>query len=204
MSDAGVDPASHVHPLIAARWSPTAFDPARPVADADVRALFEAARLAPSSRNEQPWRYLVATDAQPELHAQMVSCLTPSNQVWAVHAPVLVLTVAAMRFASNDQPNHYAWHDIGLASATLALEATSRGLFVHQMAGIDPPRARELFAIPDGFDPVTCLAIGYRGDPATLPETLRPRDLTRRPRRPQREFVFAGAWGESRADAPDR
>ena len=90
-------------------------------------------------------------------------------------------------------------HDLGLASASLTLEATARGLFVHQMIGILPDRARELYRIPEGVQPLTGLAIGYAADPAALPEKYRERDLAPRTRKPLAEFVFGDAWVRRRA-----
>jgi len=102
-------------------------------------------------------------------------------------------------FARNNQPNAAAVHDLGLASASLTLEATARGLFVHQMIGILPNKARELYRIPEGVQPVTGLAIGYAAHPDTLPENYRERDLAPRGRRPLAEFVFGGlAYGKRR------
>jgi nitroreductase len=183
-----------VNELIAARWSPYAFAD-RPVAKADVLSLFEAARWAPSSYNEQPWSYLVATRDEPEQYARLLSCLVEGNQVWAKAAPVLALGCTALNFVRNGQPNAAAQHDLGLSSGCLVLEATARGLVVHQMIGILPERARELYAIPEGVRPLTGLAIGYPGDPAALPENLRARDAARRPRKPLSAFVFTGKWG---------
>jgi hypothetical protein len=102
-----------------------------------------------------------------------------------------------LRFALNDKPNAAAIHDLGTASASLTLEATARGLFVHQMIGILPDKARELFRIPDGVQPITGLAIGYAADPATLAEKYRERDLTPRRRKVLAEFVFGGEWGSA-------
>ena len=184
------------HPILdvlAERWSPSGFAP-RPVTPADLRSLFEAARWAPSSFNEQPWRYLLATRDDEEEFARLLSCLVPANQEWARNASVLVLTVAKQTFTRNGKPNRVAQHDIGLASAQLTVEAASRGLFVHQMAGIEPDRARELYGIPDDHEPVTALAIGHRADPESLTESLRTRDSAPRTRRPQSEFVFTGTW----------
>jgi nitroreductase len=183
-----------VHDLIAARWSPYAFAD-RPVAKADLLSLFEAARWAASSYNEQPWSYLVATRDEPEEYARLLSCLVEGNQAWAKAAPVLALGCTSLNFTRNGQPNAAALHDLGLASANLVLEAAGRGLAVHQMIGILPDRARQLYAIPDGVQPLTGLAVGYPGDPAALPEQLRPRDAARRPRKPLSAFVFAGRWG---------
>ena len=102
-----------------------------------------------------------------------------------------------LTFTRNGQPNAAAVHDLGLASATLTFEATARGLYVHQMIGIQPDRAREVYHIPEEVRPLTGLAIGYVGDPAALPENLRPRDLAPRTRKALREFVFGGDWGNA-------
>lgn len=183
-----------IHTLLAERWSPYAFQD-RPVPEADMRSLFEAARWAPSSFNEQPWRYIVATRDDPGQFQQLLSCLTEGNQIWAKAAPVLALGVASLKLAHNGKDNRAAVHDLGLAAGNLLVEATARGLFVHQMIGILPDRAREIYGIPEGFEAWTGLAIGYKGDLASLPDALRERDLAPRQRRPVCEFVFSGKWG---------
>jgi nitroreductase len=183
-----------VQELIASRWSPYAFAD-RPVSRDDLGALFEAARWAPSSYNEQPWSYLVATRDQPQEFERLLSCLVEGNQVWARFAPVLALGCTSLNFTRNGHPNAAAIHDLGLGSANLVLEATARGLAVHQMIGILPDRARELYQVPEGVQPLTGLAIGYAGDPSRLPEKLRDRDLAPRTRKPLAAFVFAGTWG---------
>ena len=183
-----------VHDLIAERWSPYAFAE-RGVSREDLLSLFESARWAPSSYNEQPWSYLVATRDDPEGFAAMLSCLVEGNQAWAKAAPVLAIGCTSLSFSRNGQPNAAALHDLGLASGNLVLEATARGLVVHQMIGILPERVRQLYAVPEGVQPLTGLAIGYAGDPAALPEPLRPRDAGRRPRKALGAFVFAGRWG---------
>jgi nitroreductase len=180
--------------VIAERWSPYAFD-SRLVPDADLRSLFEAARWAPSSYNEQPWSYIVATRDNSEQFQRLLSCLVDANQVWAKAAPVLALGVVSLKFARNAKDNRAAVHDLGLASGNLVLEATARGLFVHQMIGILPDRAREIYGIPEGYETWTGLAIGYRGDPTSLLDPLRERERTPRQRKPLREFVFNGKWG---------
>jgi nitroreductase len=187
-------PDHPIQELIARRWSPYAFSD-RPVSDNDLRALFEAARWAASSYNEQPWRYIVATKANPAEFERLLSCLVEGNQVWAKAAPVLALGCTSLNFALNNRPNAAAVHDLGLASATLTLEATARGLFVHQMIGILPDKAREVYRIPEGYQALTGLAIGYAADPATLPEKLGERDLASRQRKKLPEFVFGGQWG---------
>jgi nitroreductase len=182
-----------IHEPLAERWSPYAFED-RLVPEADLRSLFEAARWAPSSYNEQPWSYIVATKDDPEQFQRLLSCLAEGNQIWAQAAPVLALGVVSLRFALNGQDNRAAVHDLGLAAGNLLVEATVRGLFVHQMAGILPDRAREIYGIPEGFEAWTGLAIGYKGDPTSLPARLRERDLVARQRKHLREFVFSGQW----------
>jgi nitroreductase len=183
-----------VHELIASRWSPYSFAN-RSVSDDDLRSLFEAARWAPSSYNEQPWSYMVAKKEDADEFGRLLSCLVEANQVWAKAASVLALGISRLNFARNNNPNRAAIHDLGLAAANLVLEATSRGLAVHQMIGILPDKARELYSVPEGHEPMTALAIGYASDPIDLPEQLRPRDSARRPRKPLKEFIFGGKWG---------
>ncbi len=183
-----------VHDVIALRWSPYAFAD-RPVAKEDLLSLFEAARWAASSFNEQPWSYILAAKEDPEGFARLLACLVEGNQAWAKAAPVLALGCTRLSFTRDGRPNAAALHDLGQASAQLALEAASRGLAVHQMIGILPDRARVTFQVPEGVQPLTGLAIGYPGDPSALPEKLRPRDAARRPRNPLSSFVFGGRWG---------
>lgn len=188
-------PTDHpVHDLVTGRWSPYAFAD-RPVAEADLRALFEAARWAPSSYNEQPWRFLVARREEPEAFERMLTCLTEGNQTWARFAPALALGVVARQFERDDRENKAAVHDLGLAAGNLLVEATARGIQVHPMIGILPNRARDLYAIPEGHEAFTGLAIGYHGERPELPERLRERDRRPRTRRRLAEFVFQGRFG---------
>ena len=186
-------PDRPIHELLAARWSPYAFAD-QPVSDDDLRTLFEAARWAASSYNEQPWSYIVATKANLEEFERLLSCLVEGNQAWARAAPVLAIGCTSLNFARNNKPNAAAVHDLGLASASLTFEATARGLSVHQMIGIIPDKARELYRIPESVQPKTGLAIGYAADPDSLPEIYRQRDLAPRSRKTLDEFVFSGQW----------
>jgi nitroreductase len=178
---------------LADRWSPYGFE-ARPVTEADLCSLFEAARWAASSYNEQPWNYIVATKENSQEFEQLLSCLVEANQAWAKAAPVLVLGVVSLRFAKNAKDNRAAVHDLGLASGNLVVEATARGLSVHQMIGILPDKAREVYQIPEHFEAWTAMAIGYNADPTNMPAALKERDMAPRQRRPLRDFVFAGHW----------
>jgi nitroreductase len=179
--------------LLAERWSPYCFED-RPVSEADLRSLFEAARWAASSYNEQPWNYLVATQENYPEFERLLSCLVEANQAWAKAAPVLVLGVVSLQFAKNKQDNRAAVHDLGLAAGNLSAEATARGLSVHQMIGILPDKAREIYQIPEHFEAWTAMAIGYNADPANMPTALKERDMATRQRRPLKDFVFAGHW----------
>ena len=144
---------SAIHDLIRHRWSPRAFD-SRSVEQEKLRSLFEAARWAASSYNAQPWYFIVATKDDHENYKKILDCFVEFNQGWAKSAPVLALSVAHMKFEHNGTPNSHAFHDVGQAAAYLALEATNLGLQVHQMAGILPEKAREIFSIPEGYQAV--------------------------------------------------
>lgn len=182
-----------IHDLLAQRWSPYAFD-GRSVTPDDARAIFEAARWAASSYNEQPWRFIVALRDDGEGFNQVLSCLVEANRQWAQHAGLLALTAIRTTFARNNKPNRVALHDLGLAAANLTLEATARGLHVHQMAGIEPDRAREVYSVPDGFEIATAIAVGYRTPAEQLQGELRDRETAPRTRRSLPEFVFGGQW----------
>lgn len=185
-----------IHDLLRRRWSPRAFSE-QSVEPAVLARLFEAARWAASSFNEQPWAFLVATKQQPEEFQRALACLMEFNRAWARSAPVLILTATKLTFNQNGQPNRVAQHDLGLAVAQLTVQATAEGLVLHQMAGILPEEVRRTFAVPDGWEPSTGIALGYAGDPATLPEELRKRELAPRQRKKLSEFVFTGGWGRA-------
>jgi nitroreductase len=182
--------------VIRHRWSPQAFDPSRDIPQSDVRRLFEAARWAPSSRNEQPWRFVVtdrhrSADAFTGLHVS----LTPRNQVWAASAPMLVLVAVRPTHELTEAVNPVAWYDAGQAVAFLTLQATAMDLATRQMRGFDPERARQACAVPAPFEPAVVMAIGYPGDPQTLGAAQREAEMKPRARRALGEFVFEGTWG---------
>ena len=194
--DKDAETAFPIHELLRQRWSPRAFHE-QAVEPDKVTGLVEAAQWAASCFNEQPWSFIVATRDAPAEFAQMLSCLREGNQEWAKRAPVLMLTLARSTFTLTGQPNPHAWHDVGLAVGNLVVQATASGLSVHQMAGILPDRIREVYGVPDAYEPVTGLAVGYRGDPASLSEDLRERELAKRTRKALHDFVFSGQWGRS-------
>lgn len=185
-----------VHELIRNRWSPRAFSD-KPVPEDVLRSLFEAARWAPSSNNEQPWAYIVATKDDRVNFDKILGTLVEFNAGWAKNAAALAIAVAELAFAKTHSPNRNAQYDTGAATAWLSVEATARGLAVHQMAGFDPAKARQAFAIPEEWEPIAALAIGYPGNPDSLPPKLKDRELAPRTRKPIREFVMTGGWGHT-------
>jgi nitroreductase len=183
-----------IHELLRRRWSPRAFSDRRVEPDT-LRSLLEAARWAPSSYNEQPWGFIVATKDDPVEFGRLLSCLVEGNIQWAQHAPVLMVSVARLSFEEDGKPNRHAFYDVGQAVADLTVEATALGLVVQQMAGILPDKIRGLYSLPEGYEAVAGIALGYPGDPERLPEGLRKREVAPRERKPLTEFVFTGRWG---------
>lgn len=185
---------AEIHPLLEKRWSPYAFS-SRPVSDADLLKLMEAARWTMSSYNEQPWRYLVATRDDNAAFDKLLSCLVEANQAWAKNAPVLMLGFHHTAFSRNGKANGVSLHDLGAASALLTVQATALGLHVHQMAGIDKDRIRELFKLPEAVEPATAIAIGYlAGEGDEVDDELRDRDSGAQARRPAGATFFHDAW----------
>jgi nitroreductase len=184
-----------IEDILRRRWSPRAFSD-RLVETEKLQSLFEAARWAASSFNEQPWNFIVATKENPEEHARLLSCLVEGNQRWARLAPVLMVSIAKLYFDKTGRPNRHAFHDVGLAMGNMLVEATALGLFVHQMAGFSPEKVREIYRVPDGFEPVAGMAIGYGLAADELPEGSREFELGARSRKPVSSFVFQDHWGE--------
>ena len=182
-----------IHDVLARRESSRAFSP-RAVAPATLRSVLEAARWAPSSYNAQPWAFVVATKEQSAQHDAIASTLMDINRRWAANAPVLIVTVARTAYPHNGAPNRHAWHDVGLATANLLTQATALGLVAGPMGGFDPRAAREKLGIPEGWEPVAVIALGYPADVAadSAAGARKPRE-----RHPLEHFVFAGRWGHA-------
>lgn len=161
-----------------------------------IRSLFEAARWAPSSFNEQPWFYIYATQDQIDLYNKIFEALNESNKVWARHAPLLVVSLARKNFIRFDSPNPSARYDLGAANAFLSLQAAHLGLNVHQLAGFDADVIVRNLRIPDRYEPVIVMAIGYPGDFENLPEKLKAREYAPRERYVEQEFVMNTAFPE--------
>lgn len=187
-----------VNELILKRWSPRAFSEKR-IAKADLKKIFTAAAWAASSMNEQPWRFLLGIKGEGEngeTYQKIFDSLAPTNQVWAQQAPVLVASIAKKTFGDKGTPNRVAFHDVGAASANICLQAIDLGIHTHGMGGFSPDAIRTSFHIPEDFEPVAVWAMGYLGDPETLPEQLKERELAKRSRKTLDEYVFTN-WGSA-------
>ena len=184
--------------LIRERWSPRAFDASRGVSFDDLWRLFEAARWAPSSLNEQPWRFVLAhREHSPEAYQKLFSSLGRSNQSWAGTAPALILTAVQLVVEQTGETNAHAYYDAGQAVAYLTLQAQSQGLGIRQMEGFDHAIAREVCQVPIGFEPAVVMAVGYPGSPEALAsDKHRAAEVAPRRRRKASDFVFDGTWGK--------
>jgi nitroreductase len=194
---------SPIHELLVRRWSPRAFD-ARPIEADKLRSLFEAVRWAPSSNNEQPWRFIVAGKGQRTAYDRLLACLVEGNRTWASRAPLLVLSVARLNFEERGKPNRHALHDTGMATENLLLQATALDLAAHPMAGFNAEQARADLKIPSDYELIAMIAVGYPGDPTILPDRLKQRELALRERNGVSAFVFAGEWGKPLPLAPSQ
>lgn len=183
-----------IHELLRTRWSPRIFDK-RPIEPEKLHSILEAARWAASGGNMQPWAFLIARrDEDADAFGRMVDCLMEGNRPWASQAPVLGISVASL-YRKADVRNRHAYHDVGLATQNLVIQATALGLHLRLMGGFSPDKARAAFAIPEDHEAVTMFALGYLGDLEMATADDRTRELARRTRRPLQEFVFSEQWG---------
>jgi nitroreductase len=184
--------SSAIIDLIASRWSPRAFRD-ETVSAEHLEAIFTAASWAASSTNEQPWRFVFGRKGDSTFN-KILDSMAEANQVWAKNAPVLLLSVGKNVFSPGPyvgQPNPYALHDTGAASAYLSLQARALGLYTHGIGGFDHNKARSAFSIPEDFSIGACWALGYLGDPETLSESLKQRELAPRARNKIADFVYS-------------
>lgn len=188
-------PTDNQYPLqsdIQARWSPYAFAET-PLTTAELGSIFEAARWAPSAYNEQPWRFVIASkDADPDTYAVIFGSMIDWNKMWTATAPILIAVVAKKTFSHDGSANPWGPYDAGQAAAYLSLQATSMGLYTHQMAGFDPTALTEGLDLSDDYAPVALIALGHLGNPDTLPiDPLKDKhnDVTRS-RKPLSEVVL--------------
>jgi nitroreductase len=168
--------------VIKNRFSPYEFTN-KAISETDLKTLFEAAGKAASAFNEQPWRFVYALKEDSENFNRLHECLVEGNQGWTKDVAALVITVVSKNYAKNGSPNSVAKHDLGLAVGNLTVQASSVGIHLHQMAGIIPQKAIELLNIPDGYEPVTAIALGYYEGESGV-----------KPRKSVDEIAFKGVW----------
>lgn len=174
---------SHIHSLIRDRYSTVTFS-SKPIEEEKLSALFEAARWAPSSYNEQPWKFIVGIKGKDENYQKIFDCLVEANQGWAKYAPVLAISLSRKISEVSNKPNRFAQYDTGMAVGNLLAQATAMGLNVHQMGGFSVNKAREFFDIDEQYEVMAAMAIGYIGDVKLFPEDLQERESKKRLRKP--------------------
>ncbi|MDE0546488.1 nitroreductase family protein [Microbacterium sp. C7(2022)] len=179
---------SPVLDVLAARWSPRAFDAATPIDEGKLASALEAARWAPSANNLQPWRFIVARRGTAT-HDALVATLFGFNQAWAGNAAALIVAIAETETEDGTAISH-AVYDLGQAVAHLSVQAHHDGLYVHQMSGFDRDAVRQAFSLDERFAPMVILAIGDMGDASALPDVLRERETAPRARRPLAETLI--------------
>lgn len=198
-----IDTSAPILPVFSERYSGVSYDPQRPVSRSQLLSLAEAARWAPSCFGDQPWRYLICDkNTDPDAWDKAFACLAEGNQAWCKAAPVLLISCTDTRFVRNDNANRYGPHDTGAASFGMCLQAASMGLMTHQMGGFDSDKARSLFAIPERYQPVAMMALGYQLPEDKLPPEFRDKELAQRARNPLREHFFLGAWDKGLEPEP--
>lgn len=180
---------SDLHPLLAGRWSPRGFDPLTTVTGPQLSSLLEAARWAPSAGNSQPWRFVVGR-RDDDVYKRILTNLNPGNQRWAWRAPVLLAGAYARR-AADGRPLPHGPYDLGQSVAHLSLQAGAMGLHVHQLGGFDAVALHHDLALDDDVAMHVVLAVGRLGDPGTLPDDLRRREIGLRQRRPVAELLLS-------------
>jgi nitroreductase len=178
------------------RWSPRAFSE-KEIEPHILVKMFEAARWSASSRNEQPWRFILGRKGHGQSYEKILSTLDEGNRNWCKNAPVLILLIARKNFTFKDIPNNHAIYDCGQAAAYLSVQAINEGIYLHQMAGFRPEKARQLFQVPENFIPITAIAAGYLGDPAILTEDHRQSETKARTRHNLKTLVFDEKWDQS-------
>lgn len=185
-----------VSETIAHRHSPLAYSH-EAVSHIKLEKVLKAAQWSASAFNEQPWRFIIGERDKGDSHEKVLLTLAEPNQLWARHAPVLIIAVYKKDFTQFENPNNHGAYDTGQAMSALALQAAALDLHVHQMAGFSAEKAKSLFNIPDGFQPIAAAALGYKGAIEDLPESLHARAKAPRKRKDLSEIAFLGDWGQS-------
>ena len=168
--------------LIKDRFSPYEFTD-KSISESDMNTLFDAAGKAASAFNEQPWRFVYALREDEEAFKAIHECLVEGNQGWTANVPALLITVVSTNYVKNGTKNTVRKHDLGLAVGNLTIQAQAMGIYLHQMAGIIPQNAIDKLNIPEGYEPITAIALGYYEGDSGIKE-----------RKAVDEIAFKGTW----------
>ena len=185
-------PSFEINEHILNRWSPRSFS-GEDLSDADLYALFEAARWAPSSYNNQPWRFIFAKRGS-EHWAVLFELLGDFNKQWCVKASALAVVVSHKNIDHNGKPSFTHQFDSGAAWQNLAIQATTQGLATHAMAGFDYEDARKVLEVPDDYEVMAMIAIGRKGPREGLSEELQQREFPS-DRKPLGDILMLGKFG---------
>ncbi len=180
--------------LIKSRRSPRGFVD-KNINEEDLIKIFDAGRWAASSFNGQPWRFIYAhRDKNPELYEKLLDLMVEFNQAWAKAAPVLMVTMARCKYELTEEDYKHSWHDLGLAMGNMSIMAEAMGISLHIMGGFNSEKAKEELNIPDKFEPVTMVALGYAGQPTNLPLDIFKMEQQERVRKEIKEIAFNKAF----------
>jgi len=186
-----------LHPLINTRWSPRSFTSQVPEKET-LKRIFEAARWAPSSSNEQPWRFIVGIKGE-KTWDKIFETLVDFNQKWANLAPVLAISIGKKMSSKSNRPNKAFPYDVGQSLAYITLQAMNENVYVHQMGGFDTAKAAELFNVPEDYEVLTAFAMGYKGEPELLEDNFQDMEKAKRQRIELKEILFEGEFGNTSA-----
>lgn len=182
-----------LHPLLIKRYSPRAFS-AEPIKPEKLDRILEAGRWAPSASNDQPWRFIVGIKGQNEYYDKLFQGLVDFNQKWCKNVPVLIAFVANKISDKNKDLNAYYKYDLGQAAAHITFQAMEEGLWCHQMGGFEKDRLSKEFNLPEKFELLSIMAVGYKGALDSLPENFQRMEQSERTRKPLSDLVFDGDW----------
>jgi len=179
----------NIHTILKERFSTVTFSN-QEVGKDKIDLLFEAACWAPSGYNGQPWRFLVGEKGKDENYQKLFDSMVDANKYWAKHAPVLVLGLALKNSEHNGKPNRFAEYETGMAVGNLLAQATSLGLYVHQMGGYSVEKIKESFNLNENLQPLALMAIGYKADVSGFADDLKQRELKPRTRKPVEDILL--------------
>jgi len=187
------NPFYQIHNLLEKRWSPRAFN-GQKIEKEKLQRIFEAARWSPSASNEQPWYYIVGEKGD-ETFTKIFDTLVEFNQLWVKTAPLAVIAIGRVQLLKSGKENPWFRYDVGQSVAHMTFQAMSEGLYVHQMGGFDAEKARLMFDIPEGYEVISAVVIGYPGDYKVLHPNLQKLELAERERKSTDAFVFSTTFG---------